>query len=174
MEIVTDASIRSADEAYNYLNKIRQIVRYLGASSGDMEKGAMRCEANISIRPEGSEEFGTKVEVKNLNSFRAVRNAIAYEVERQQQVLAEGGQVRQVTMGWDESMNITREQRSKETSEDYRYFPEPDLLDVHLDDAWIGQARAELPELPAAKAARFAADYGLASRTSPCWSRTAQ
>ena len=161
MEIVTDASIRSADEAYNYLNKIRQIVRYLGASSGDMEKGAMRCEANISIRPEGSEEFGTKVEVKNLNSFRAVRNAIAYEVERQQQVLAEGGQVRQVTMGWDEGMNITREQRSKETSEDYRYFPEPDLLDVHLDDAWIGQARAELPELPAAKAARFAADYGL-------------
>jgi aspartyl-tRNA(Asn)/glutamyl-tRNA(Gln) amidotransferase subunit B len=145
MEIVTDASIRSADEAFDYLNKIRQVVRYLGASSGDMEKGAMRCEANISIRPEGSDEFGTKVEVKNLNSFRAVRNAIAYEVERQQQVIEEGGQVRQVTMGWDEQMGVTREQRSKETSEDYRYFPEPDLL----------------PELPADKAARFSEIYGL-------------
>jgi len=161
MEIVTDASIRSADEAYDYLNKIRQIVRYLGASSGDMEKGAMRCEANISIRPEGATEYGTKVEVKNLNSFRAVRSAIAYEVERQQQVIEEGGQVRQVTMGWDETMGVTREQRSKETSEDYRYFPEPDLLDVHLDDEWIEKARSELPELPAAKAARFANDYGL-------------
>lgn len=164
MEIVTDASIRSADEAYSYLNKIRQIIRYLGASSGDMEKGAMRCEANISIRPEGSEKFGTKVEVKNLNSFRAVRNAIAYEIKRQQQVLEEGGQVRQVTMGWDEGMNITREQRSKETSEDYRYFPEPDLLDIHLDEIWIEQVRAELPELAAAKAARFAADYGLGEK----------
>ena len=161
MEIVTDASIRSADEAFDYLTKIRQVVRYLRASSGDMEKGAMRCEANISIRPEGSDEFGTKVEVKNLNSFRAVRNAIAYEVERQQQVIEEGGQVRQVTMGWDEQMGVTREQRSKETSEDYRYFPEPDLLDVHLEDEWIDRVRAELPELPAQKAARFAEAYGL-------------
>ena len=161
MEIVTDSSIRSADAAYDYLTKIRQIVRYLGASSGDMEKGAMRCEANISIRPEGSTEHGTKVEVKNLNSFRAVRSAIAYEVKRQQQVIEAGGQVRQVTMGWDETMGVTREQRSKETSEDYRYFPEPDLLDVHLDDEWIAKARGELPELPAAKAARFATDYGL-------------
>ncbi len=161
MEIVTDASIRSADEAFDYLNKIRQVVRYVGASSGDMEKGAMRCEANISIRPEGSDEFGTKVEVKNLNSFRAVRNAIAYEVERQQQVIEEGGQVRQVTMGWDEQMGVTREQRSKETSEDYRYFPEPDLLDVHLEVEWINWIGRELPELPAAKAARFSEIYGL-------------
>ena len=161
MEIVTDASIRSADEAYNYLNKIRQIVRYLGASSGDMEKGAMRCEANISIRPEGSEEFGTKVEVKNLNSFRAVRNAIAYEVERQEQVITEGGQVRQVTMGWDEHIGVTREQRSKETSEDYRYFPEPDLLDVALDEAWIARLSGALPELPDARAERFAKTYDL-------------
>lgn len=161
MEIVTDASIRSADEAFDYLNKIRQVVRYLGASSGDMEKGAMRCEANISIRPEGSDEFGTKVEVKNLNSFRAVRNAIAYEVERQQQVIEEGGQVRQVTMGWDEQMGVTREQRSKETSEDYRYFPEPDLLDVHLEVEWINRVGRELPELPADKAARFSEIYGL-------------
>ena len=161
MEIVTDASIRSDDEAFDYLNKIRQVVRYVGASSGDMEKGAMRCEANVSIRPEGSDEFGTKVEVKNLNSFRAVRNAIAYEVERQQQVIEEGGQVRQVTMGWDEQMGVTREQRSKETSEDYRYFPEPDLLDVHLEVEWINRIGRELPELPAAKAARFSEIYGL-------------
>ena len=161
MEIVTDSSIRSADEAYDYLTRIRQIVRYLGASSGDMEKGAMRCEANISIRPERSEKFGTKVEVKNLNSFRAVRNAIAYEVERQEQVITEGGQVRQVTMGWDEHIGVTREQRSKETSEDYRYFPEPDLLDVALDEAWIERLSSELPELPDARAERFAKTYDL-------------
>jgi aspartyl-tRNA(Asn)/glutamyl-tRNA(Gln) amidotransferase subunit B len=161
MEIVTDASIRSAEEADAYLTKIRQIVRYLGASSGDMEKGAMRCEANISIRPVGLEEFGTKVEVKNLNSFRAVRHAIDYEVKRQQQVIAEGDQVRQVTMGWDENAGTTREQRSKETSEDYRYFPEPDLLDVRLKPEWIEAVRAELPELPDAKAKRFADRYGL-------------
>lgn len=161
MEIVTDSSIRSAEEAYDYLTKIRQIVRYLGASSGDMEKGAMRCEANISIRPLGATEYGTKVEVKNLNSFRAVRNAIEYEVKRQQQVIEEGGNVRQVTMGWDENANATREQRSKETSEDYRYFPEPDLLDVQLPPEWVAAARGELPELPDIKAARFADDYGL-------------
>ncbi len=167
MEIVTDSSIRSAEEAYTYLTKIRQIVRYLGASSGDMEKGAMRCEANISIRPMGAAEYGTKVEVKNLNSFRAVRNAIEYEVKRQQQVIEEGGHVRQVTMGWDENANATREQRSKETSEDYRYFPEPDLLDVQLPTEWIDAARAELPELPDAKAKRFANDYGLNEQTIP-------
>ena len=107
MEIVTDSSLRSADESYAYLTQIRQIVRYLGASSGDMEKGAMRCEANISIRPAGSRELGTKVEVKNLNSFRAVRSAIAYEAERQQHIIESGGHVRQETMGWDERANIT-------------------------------------------------------------------
>ena len=158
------SSIRSVEEAYDYLTKIRQIVRYLGASSGDMEKGAMRCEANISIRPLGATEYGTKVEVKNLNSFRAVRNAIEYEVKRQQQVIEDGGNVRQVTMGWDENANATREQRSKETSEDYRYFPEPDLLDVQLPPEWIAAARGELPELPAAKAERFASSYGLGTQ----------
>jgi aspartyl-tRNA(Asn)/glutamyl-tRNA(Gln) amidotransferase subunit B len=161
MEIVTDASIRSADEAYQYLQKIRQVVRYLGASSGDMEKGAMRCEANISVRPVGSEPFGTKVEVKNLNSFRAVRNAIDYEIKRQIQVITNGGQVHQVTMGWDENTGVTRQQRSKETSEDYRYFPEPDLLDIDLDQAWMERVGSEIPELPEAKAARFAQAYGL-------------
>ena len=126
-----------------------------------MEKGAMRCEANISIRPVGSRELGTKVEVKNLNSFRAVRSAIAYEAERQQQIIEAGGHVQQETMGWDERANITRPQRSKETSDDYRYFPEPDLLVAELDDEWIARVHASLPELPAAKAARFADAYGL-------------
>ncbi len=161
MEIVSDSSIRSAAEACDYLQKIRQVVRYLGASSGDMEKGAMRCEANISVRPAGSREYGTKVEVKNLNSFHAVRNAIAYEVQRQTRILEEGGRVVQVTMGWDENAAITREQRSKETSEDYRYFPEPDLLKLNLGEERITWLRQQLPELPAARASRFAADYGL-------------
>lgn len=161
MEIVTDSALRSADESYAYLTQIRQMVRYLGASSGDMEKGAMRCEANISIRPAGSRALGTKVEVKNLNSFRAVRSAIAYEAERQQRIVEAGGHVEQETMGWDERAQITRAQRSKETSDDYRYFPEPDLLVAELDDEWIAKVRARLPELPAAKAARFVAAYGL-------------
>ena len=160
MEIVTDASIRSADEAFAYVQKIRQLVRYLGASTGDMEKGAMRCEANISVRPAGSEAFGTKVEVKNLNSFRAVRNAIEYEVKRQIEVLEEGGTLRQVTMGWDESANLTREQRSKEFSDDYRYFPEPDLLDVDVTAQWIDDVRAQLPELPDDRAARLTLQIG--------------
>ncbi len=163
MEIVSDSSIRSADEAYAYLVKIRQLVRYLGASSGDMEKGAMRCEANISVRPQGAEEYGTKVEVKNLNSFRSVRNAIDYEMRRQIQLLEDGGQVEQVTMGWDEQAAVTRQQRSKESSEDYRYFPEPDLLDIELSPEWIADVNAQLPELPDAKSERFAATYGLAA-----------
>ncbi len=161
MEIVTDASLRSAEEAFAYVQKIRQIVRYLDASTGDMEKGAMRCEANISVRPEGSDEFGTKVEVKNLNSFRSVRNAIDYEVKRQIEVLGEGGTVRQVTMGWDEAEGFTREQRSKEYADDYRYFPEPDLLDVRVDDSWMQQVEEQLPELPDARADRFVEALGL-------------
>ncbi|MFC1525760.1 Asp-tRNA(Asn)/Glu-tRNA(Gln) amidotransferase subunit GatB [Candidatus Latescibacterota bacterium] len=161
MEIVSDSSMRSAEEAFAYVQKIRQLVRYLEASSGDMEKGAMRCEANVSIRQEGAQKLGTKVEVKNLNSFRSVRSAIEYEVRRQMEVLEEGGQVRQVTMGWDEDASCTREQRSKEYADDYRYFPEPDLLDVDLTDAWIEDVRSRLPELPEAVATRIAEEYGL-------------
>ena len=161
MEIVSDSSLRSADEALAYLQKIRQLVRYLGASSGDMEKGAMRCEANVSVRPAGASEYGTKVEVKNLNSFRSVRNAIHYEVERQIEALAAGESIRQVTMGWDEDTGATREQRSKEFSDDYRYFPEPDLLDIQLSPEWLDGARKRLPELPDAKAARFVEQFGL-------------
>ncbi len=120
MEIVSDADIRSAAEAYAYVSQLRQIVRYLGVSSGDMEKGAMRCEVNLSLKPVDSDVWGTKVEVKNLNSFRTVRNAIAHEIERQTAVLEAGGQVEQVTMGWDENRGRTVVQRSKEDAHDYR------------------------------------------------------
>ncbi len=161
MEIVSEADMRSAEEAYAYVTRLRQIVRYLGVSSGDMEKGAMRCEVNLSLRPVGSEELGTKVEVKNLNSFRAVRNAIAYEIERQAHVLEGGEPVHQVTMGWDEAAGVTREQRSKEEAHDYRYFPEPDLPPLSLEPAWIEGVRASLPELPQAKRDRFVAELGL-------------
>ena len=164
MEIVSDASIRSADEAFDYLQKIRRIVRYLSASTGDMEKGAMRCEANISVRRVGAEEFGTKVEVKNLNSFRSVKSSIDYEMRRQIETLEDGGEVRQVTMGWDETAGHTREQRSKEYDDDYRYFPEPDLLRVDLSDESIEEIRTSLPELPDARANRFETQYGLGSQ----------
>ncbi len=161
MEIVSEADMRSAEEAVAYVTRLRQIVRYLGVSSGDMEKGAMRCEVNLSLRPEASDEFGTKVEVKNLNSFRSVRNAITYEIERQTRVLEAGSSVAQVTMGWDEGAGVTREQRSKEEAHDYRYFPEPDLPPLSLDPAWIDDVKANLTELPHAKQDRFVADYGL-------------
>ncbi|PWH14538.1 MAG: Asp-tRNA(Asn)/Glu-tRNA(Gln) amidotransferase GatCAB subunit B [Ardenticatenia bacterium] len=161
MEIVTRPDMRSAEEAYALVTQLRQIVRYLGVSSGDMEKGAMRCEVNLSLRPQGSEELGTKVEIKNLNSFRSVRNAIAYEIERQTRLLEDDGQVTQVTMGWDEAAGVTRPQRSKEEAHDYRYFPEPDLPPLVLDTGWIERIRQELPELPDIKRARFTADYAL-------------
>jgi aspartyl-tRNA(Asn)/glutamyl-tRNA(Gln) amidotransferase subunit B len=161
MEIVSEADIRSAEEAYDYVTRLRQIVRYLGVSSGDMEKGAMRCEVNLSLRPVGSDEFGTKVEVKNLNSFRSVRNAIAYEIERQTKALDSDQPVIQVTMGWDEVAGVTREQRSKEEAHDYRYFPEPDLPPLNLEPTWIEEVRADLPELPDLKRNRFVAEYGL-------------
>jgi len=162
MEIVSEPDIRSAGEAYAYVSQLRQIVRYLGVSSGDMEKGAMRCEVNLSLKPVDSDVWGTKVEVKNLNSFRAVRNAIAYEIERQTAVLNAGGQVQQVTMGWDEAAGRTVVQRGKEDAHDYRYFPEPDLPPLNLDPAWIDELAATLPELPAAKAERYRADWQLA------------
>lgn len=167
LEIVTEADMASAEEAYRYLVKLRTILRTLGVNSGDMEKGAMRCEVNLSLRTAeqaAAGEYGVKVEIKNLNSFKAVRDSIAYEIERQSAVLAEGGQVRQVTMGWDEDRRRTVLQRSKESSEDYRYFPEPDLPPLELSRAWIEAVRATLPELPDARAARFVRDYGLTLR----------
>jgi aspartyl-tRNA(Asn)/glutamyl-tRNA(Gln) amidotransferase subunit B len=167
LEIVTEADMTSAEEAYRYLVKLRTILRYLGVNSGDMEKGAMRCEVNLSVRTAeqaAAGEYGVKVEVKNLNSFKAVRDSIAFEVQRQTAVLAEGGQVKQVTMGWDEDRRRTVLQRSKESSEDYRYFPEPDLPPLELSPTWVDAVRATLPELPDARAARFTAYYGLTPR----------
>ncbi|MEA3408473.1 MAG: Asp-tRNA(Asn)/Glu-tRNA(Gln) amidotransferase subunit GatB [Chloroflexota bacterium] len=159
MEIVSEADMTNADEAHAYLTKLRTILRYLGVSTGNMAEGAMRCEANVSIRPVGSTELGTKVEVKNLNSFRAVRQAIAYEIERQAEILEKGERVQQVTMGWDERANRTVFQRSKEFAEDYRYFPEPDLPPLDLDRQFVESIRARLPELPDDKCARFITEY---------------
>ena len=161
MEIVTEPDIRTPEEARQYLIALQTILRYLGVSTGDMEKGAMRCEPNVSVRLVGTETFGTKVEVKNLNSFRSVKQALEYEIARQVAVLGSGGQVRQVTMGWDERRGQTVEQRSKETSEDYRYFPEPDLPPLCIERAWVEEIRTQLPELPDARRSRFAAEYGL-------------
>ena len=161
LEIVTEPDIRSADEAYAFLTQLQTILRYLGVSSADMEKGAMRCEPNVSVRPVGQTEFGTQTEIKNLNSFRVVRASIAYEIERQIGVLEAGGRVQRVTMGWDEQARTTVVQRSKEGAEDYRYFPEPDLPPVLVDSAWKETIRGRLPELPAAKSERFAAEYDL-------------
>jgi aspartyl-tRNA(Asn)/glutamyl-tRNA(Gln) amidotransferase subunit B len=161
MEIVTEADIRSAEEAWLYLVKLRSILRYLGVNSGNMEEGAMRCEANISLRLAGTEAFGTKVEVKNLNSFRAVRMAIDYEIDRQTRILEQGERVEQVTMGWDDRANRTVFQRSKEYAADYRYFPEPDLPPLEFRPEWIAEMRDRLPELPDAKRERLVAQYAI-------------
>jgi len=164
MEIVTEADIHSADQAYAFLTGLRTVLRYLGVSSGDMEKGAMRCEPNISVRtPEQAArgEYGAKVEVKNLNSFRAVRNAIDYEMARQIDTLESGGAVEQVNMGWDDARQCTVLQRTKESSDDYRYFPDPDLPPLVLNRHWVEEIRAELPELPATKRSRYVTQWGL-------------
>lgn len=164
MEIVTEADIHSAEEAYAYLTKLRSILRYLGVNSGDMEKGALRCEPNISVRTLAQKErgdYGTKVEVKNLNSLRSVRSAIAYELDRQIGVLEKGGVIQQVNMGWDEDRQITVLQRSKESAHDYRYFPEPDLPPVTVDRAWVATLAAQLPELPTTKRDRYEQQWGV-------------
>ncbi len=163
IEIVTEPDIHTADEAYAYLSALRDIVRYLGVSSGDMEKGALRGEPNMSLRPEGQAAFGTKVEIKNLNSMRAVRDSIAYEVKRQTALLDAGGAVRQVTLGWDDARGVTVLQREKEEAHDYRYFPEPDLPPLDVDEAWLADIRARMPELPLARQDRFTRDFGLSS-----------
>jgi aspartyl-tRNA(Asn)/glutamyl-tRNA(Gln) amidotransferase subunit B len=164
MEIVTEADIHSAEEAYAYLTKLRATLRALGVNSGDMEKGALRCEPNISVRTLQQKErgeYGTKVEVKNLNSLRAVRSAIAFELERQAGVLAGGGAVEQVNMGWDEDKQRTVVQRSKEDAHDYRYFPEPDLPPLHVRREDVDRIAFSLPELPGAKRDRYEREWGL-------------
>ncbi|MBT3322735.1 MAG: Asp-tRNA(Asn)/Glu-tRNA(Gln) amidotransferase subunit GatB [Anaerolineae bacterium] len=161
LEIVSQPDMHSAAEARTYAENLRDILRYLGVNSGDMEKGVIRFEANTSVRPVGTEKLGIRTEVKNLNSFRAMEDAINYEIARQSKILDEGGKVDQVTMGWDESKGKTYTMRGKEDSHDYRYFPEPDLPPLKVDDAWRERVRAELPELPHAKFKRFLAEYNL-------------
>ena len=161
MEIVSEPEIGSPEEARDYLIKLHSILRYLGVSTGNMEEGSFRCDANISIRPLGSKKLLSKVEVKNMNSFKAVYQALEYEGKRQIKVLEEGGQLVQETRGWIDEKGITVTQRTKEYADDYRYFPEPDLPPLVWDRAWIEEIRAKLPELPEARRDRFIAQYGL-------------
>jgi aspartyl-tRNA(Asn)/glutamyl-tRNA(Gln) amidotransferase subunit B len=161
LEIVSEPDMRTVEAALDYATKVRAILRYLGVNSGDMETGVLRFEANISVRPVGSDEFRTRTEIKNLNSFRALVRASQYEIERQIQIYEEGGTIVQETLGWDDVRGVTISQRSKEEAHDYRYFPEPDLPPLQLSDAWIKSIRSQLPELPEAKTSRFIADFGL-------------
>ncbi len=164
MEIVSEPDMHSVEEARLYSLKLRQILRYLGVSSGDMEKGAMRFEANISLRPRDTTELSpTRVEIKNLNSLRAMVHATEFEIARQQKILAQGGKVEQETMGWDEANNVTITQRSKEEAHDYRYFPEPDLPSLEISRAWVEEIRASLPELPDEKRERWIHAFGLSA-----------
>ena len=161
LEIVSEPDMRTVEAALSYATKIRAILRYLGVNSGDMEKGVLRFEANISVRPVGSSEFRTRTEIKNLNSFRALTRASAYEIERQIKVYESGGTIVQETLGWDDVRGVTVSQRGKEDAHDYRYFPEPDLPPLQLSDAWIESIRTQLPELPEAKTKRFITDFEL-------------
>jgi aspartyl-tRNA(Asn)/glutamyl-tRNA(Gln) amidotransferase subunit B len=161
MEIVSEPEISSPEEARDYLMKLHNILRYLGVSTGNMEEGSFRCDANISIRPSNSKKLLPKVEVKNMNSFKAVYQALEYESKRQRDVLEEGGELVQETRGWIEEAGITVTQRTKEYADDYRYFPEPDLPPLVLDRVWIEEIRTSLPELPEARRDRFMTQYGL-------------
>ena len=161
LEIVSEPDLHSAEEVRAYASSLRSLLRYLDVNSGDMEKGVMRIEPNISIRPAGSKTFGTRVEIKNLNSFRALERAVDYEIKRQIEMVEEGKPVVQQTLGWDESRGVTVTQRIKEGEDDYRYFPEPDLPPLVIEKDWIETIRAGLPELPAEKLHRFQTHYGL-------------
>ena len=161
MEIVGEPDLRSPEEARDYLMALQQILRYIGVSTGNMEEGAFRCDANVSIRPVGSSEFGSKVEIKNMNSFRAVERALRFEVQRQREVLESGGSIPQETRGWVEARGVTTSQRTKEQAHDYRYFPEPDLPPLHVDARWVDDVRARLPELPSAQAVTLRRDTGI-------------
>jgi aspartyl-tRNA(Asn)/glutamyl-tRNA(Gln) amidotransferase subunit B len=161
VEIVSEPEFRSSQEAYDYLTQLRRTLLYLGVCDGNMEEGSLRCDANVSVRSPQSTEFGTKVEIKNLNSFRFLQRALDYEVERQTRLLSEGGRIDQETRLWDEAAGCTVTMRSKEEAHDYRYFPEPDLPPLRLDQAWIAAQRDLLPELPHDKALRFMETYRL-------------
>jgi aspartyl-tRNA(Asn)/glutamyl-tRNA(Gln) amidotransferase subunit B len=163
MEIVTEPDVRTPEEARRYAEELQRVLRYVGASDAEMERGQMRVEANVSLRPRGTEPFGTRVEVKNMNSFRSVERAIAFEIERQAAALDAGETLRQQTRGWDDGRGVTYVMRDKEDSEDYRYFPEPDLPPLRTDPAWLDAIRAGLPELPASRRARYVAEMGLSA-----------
>jgi aspartyl-tRNA(Asn)/glutamyl-tRNA(Gln) amidotransferase subunit B len=164
VEIVSEPDLRTPEEASIFLKKLRDIVRYLDICDGNMEEGSLRCDANISLRPAGSAALGVKTEVKNINSFRFVQRALEYEIKRQRAILEQGGTIVQETRLWDSTAGITHGMRGKEEAHDYRYFPDPDLVPVLIDDEWIEKVRSELPELPEAKKARFMKDYDLSEQ----------
>ncbi len=166
LEVVTEPDLRSLDDVKGYATALRSLLRYLEITSGDMEKGAIRFEANVSLRPAGSSSLGTRTEIKNLNSFRAMLRALEYEIDRHARLLAAGTQVQQETLRWDEARGLTYPERGKEEADDYRYFPEPDLPPLRVEPAWLQQIEASLPELPAAKRARFVEQYGLQAYTA--------
>ncbi len=161
LEIVSEPDLRSSDEAVAYLKKLHQIVVYLGVCDGNLEEGSFRCDANVSIRPWGQKEFGTRAELKNINSFRFIKQAIDYEIERQAEILEEGGRVIQETRLFDPASGTTRSMRGKEEAHDYRYFPDPDLVPLLVGEEWVERVRRELPELPDAKIERFVKEYDI-------------
>jgi aspartyl-tRNA(Asn)/glutamyl-tRNA(Gln) amidotransferase subunit B len=163
LEIVSEPDIRAPEEAKAYLEKIKSILSYIDVSDCKMEEGSLRCDANISLRPVGQEEFGTKAEIKNVNSFKAVQRALEYEVDRQTEVLEDGGRIIQETRTWDDSRGVTLSMRNKEQAQDYRYFPEPDLVPIVVDPAWVESIRQSLPELPEARKQRIMQRYGLSA-----------
>src|SRR5690606_22607756 len=161
VEIVTEPDIRTPDEAYAFLEKLRSIIQFTGVSDVKMEEGSLRCDANISLRPVGQKEFGTKAELKNLNSFNFVRKGLEYEQKRQEKILLSGGMIRQETRRFDEATGETILMRVKEEADDYRYFPEPDLVFLHIDEEWKERVRASIPELPDARRKRYVEELGL-------------
>lgn len=155
LEIVSEPDMRSSEEAKNYMEELRNIVRYIGVCDGNLEEGSMRCDANISIMPKGSKEFGTRAEIKNVNSFSALQRAIEYEIDRQIDIVEEGGKVVQETRLWDDNSRETRSMRGKEDAHDYRYFPEPDLMPLEISREWVDKIKSTMPELPSEKRARY-------------------
>ena len=161
MEIVSEPDMRTAEEAHDYLTRLRSILRYIGASTANMEEGSFRCDANVSMRPSGTSEFGPKVEIKNMNSFKSVYSALTFEMDRQTEIARSGGRIVQETRGWADDRGLTFSQRSKEDAHDYRYFPEPDIPPFVIDPDWVSEIERGMPELPAARKVRFEDEYGL-------------
>src|SRR5207302_2814272 len=164
IEIVSEPDISSPDEAYDYLTRLKEIILYTGVSDCNMEEGSLRCDANVSVRPRGQKEFGTKTEIKNVNSFRFIREALEYEIRRQIDVIESGGRITQETRLYNANEGKTYSMRSKEQAHDYRYFPEPDLLPLVMDAKWQAEIRSRLPELPEARRARMVAEYGISEK----------